>query len=128
VTAELWLLVAAAALLLVLPIVYGVGMIRQVGRDAMLGNREDFPTVTGWPARGQRAHRNLIENLLPFAIVVLAADAAAVHSAWTVAGCAVFLAARLAHAAAYLAGNGPVRAMAFYAGTLGTLTVAAALI
>lgn len=127
-TAELWCLVAAAGLLLVLPIVYGAGMIRQVGRDAMLGNRDNFPPVTGWPARGKRAHQNLIENLLPFAIVVLVAHAAGVHSGWTVAGAVLFLAARLAHAAAYLAGVGPPRAMAFYAGTLGTLMVGSALI
>lgn len=125
---ELWMLLGAALLLLALPLIYGAGLVRRVGAATMLGNRDDFPTVTGWPARGRRAHRNLIENLLPFAIVVLTAGQLGISNGVTQAGAVLFLAARLAHAASYLAGVGAPRALAFYAGTLGTLLVASQLL
>lgn len=76
------------------------------------------------PTDGQRAHLNFLENLLPFAIVVLCARAIGVSNSLTVLGAEIFLIARLVHVASYAAGATIVRTIAHHTGTLGTLLVA----
>ena len=44
---------------------------QQVGLTALAGNREGLPELTGAAGRAQRAHRNMIENLVLFAALVL---------------------------------------------------------
>lgn len=82
-------------------------------------------TAGGWIGRCTRAHRNLIENLLPFAAVVLVADAAGVHNGLTVLGAEIFVVARVAHAALYTAGITALsaRTIAHFAGIAGTLLI-----
>jgi uncharacterized MAPEG superfamily protein len=126
-TLELWSLLYAALLALLLPILQGLGAVRVRSMQDLLGNRENFAELPGWSGRTNRAHRNLLENLLPFAAVILTAHAAGVHTNLTTLGAEIFLAARLIHAAVYIAGLTVVRTLAFYAGTAGTALVAAAL-
>ena len=127
-TIELWMLLASALLMLAMPPVYGQGYIRTHGLATMAGNRENVPAAEGWFSRAKRAHGNLGENLIPFAAVVLVADAADIHSIWTRAGAVVFVVARLAHAASYTAGFVPTRAPAYLAGIAGTLMIAGAVL
>jgi uncharacterized MAPEG superfamily protein len=122
-TTELWILVATALLCLALPLVYMPLYARQAGADAISGNREDAPVATGAAGRGARAHRNLLENLLPFAIAILAARAAGVSDTLTLAGAWLFLAARVVHAGAYIAGITGVRTLAYVAGAVGTVMI-----
>ena len=122
-TTELWILAAAALLCLALPLAYMPLYARQAGADAISGNREDAPVAVGAAGRGARAHRNLLENLLPFAIAILAARAAGVSDTLTLAGAWLFLAARLVHAGAYIAGITGVRTLAYVAGVIGTAMI-----
>ncbi len=73
---KLTCLAASAVLCLALPLVYVAMYQKQVGFPVVSGNREDAPGPTGAAGRGLRAHRNLIENLVPFAIAVMLARAA----------------------------------------------------
>ena len=122
-TTELWILTASALLCLALPLLYVPLYARQVGMATIHGNREDAPAATGAAGRGARAHRNLLENLLPFAIAVLAARAAGVSDAVTIAGAWVFLGARVVHAASYLAGIPGIRTLAYVVGVAGTIAI-----
>jgi uncharacterized MAPEG superfamily protein len=61
---------------------------------------------------------------VPFAIVVLAAAALHVSNALTVWASAGFLAARVAHAALYVAGATPWRSISFYCGLIATIVFA----
>lgn len=59
-----------------------------------------------WVNRANRAHMNAVENLAPFAVVVLVAQATDAASPLT-AGCAtVYFYARLAHAVIHISGFG----------------------
>src|ERR1700744_6340316 len=112
-TTELWILAASALLCLALPLAYVPLYARQAGHTAVAGNREDAPAAVGAAGRGVRAHRNLLENLLPFAIAILAAREAGVSDTLTLAGAWLFLAARAVHAVAYLFGITGVRTLAY---------------
>jgi uncharacterized MAPEG superfamily protein len=113
-----------ALLLLALALLYSIGFTFQFGLGRMLGNREGFGPAVGWPDRCRRAHLNLLENLLPCAIVVLCARAVGVSNSLTVLGAEIFLFARLIHVASYAAGVIVVRTIAHHTGTLGTLLIA----
>ena len=98
------------------------------GLDWGLGNRHTplptaLPTVPAWSERGRRAHQNMVENLAPFAIVVLIANAIDVHNSWTVLGAQMFFWGRVAHAVTYVAGLVPWRTLAFTVGQVGTLLI-----
>ena len=122
-TTELWILAASALLCLTLPMVYVPLYARQAGPAAISGNREDAPVALGAAGRGARAHRNLLENLLPFAIAILAAHAIGISDTLTLAGAWLFLAARVVHALAYIAGVTGVRTLAYVAGLAGTILI-----
>ncbi len=125
-TIELWMLLASAVLMQVMPFIYGPAYIKALGQQRMIGNREDMPAVEGWFARAKRGHANIGENLIPFAAVVLVAHAAGVHSQWTATAAVVFFVARLAHFASYIAGVGPPRTTAYALGAFATLVIAVA--
>ncbi len=125
-TTELWVLLACAVLMLLMPMVYGPAFIKALGPAKMVGNRDDMPAVEGWFARAKRGHANLAENLLPFGAVVLVAHAASVHTGLTAAAAVVFLLARLVHFAAYVAGVGLPRTLSYVVGLVATLVIAAA--
>ena len=61
-------------------------------------------SFTGWVGRAHRAHRNMLESLVLFAILVLVAHAADVHNTMTALGVQLFIWGRLAFAIVYIAG------------------------
>lgn len=122
-TIELFALLASVLLCLVLPLVYSACYARQVGIARLAGNREDLPKARGAAGRGIRAHRNLLENLLPFAAVVLTAHLLAISNSMTALAAVVFLVARLVHAFCYIAGITIIRSLAYNFGLLATLVI-----
>lgn len=76
----------------------------QVGLPALAGNREGIAQPTGWAGRAQRAHRNMLENLVLFAALVLIAFVSNKTSSMTLLGAQLFFWARLVYAFVYLAG------------------------
>lgn len=120
---ELFTLVALALLCLLLPVVYGPARSRQVGMAGLLGNRGDLPPPEGLAGRGLRAHQNLIENLVPYAAIVLTAQALGVSNDMTQVSAGIFLVARLVHAASYLAGIIYLRTLAYGVGAVATVLI-----
>jgi uncharacterized MAPEG superfamily protein len=101
---ELMLLVWATLLAVVQAVVAVQGAMMQVGLPMLAGNREGMPEIKGWGGRAARAHRNMIENLVLFAALVLVAVAAGKTNDMTLMGAQIFLWARLAYALVYIAG------------------------
>src|SRR5512143_184746 len=101
---ELTLLTCAVVLTLVQAVIAVLGAMLQVGLPMLAGNREGMPEITGWGGRAARAHRNMLENLVLFAALVLVAVAAGKTNAMTLLGAQVFVYARLAYAAVYIIG------------------------
>ena len=122
-TPDLQMLVWSAALFLVQMVVAAVGANAQVGLPALAGNREDLPAITGWAGRARRAHLNMLENLVVFAIVVLVAHVAGKANATTALGAALFFWGRLAYAVIYVAGVPWLRTAAWAVSLAGILLV-----
>ena len=101
---ELTLLVWSVVLAFAQALIAVQGAMMQVGLPALAGNREGMPEITGWAGRAVRAHRNLLENLVLFAALVLVAVAAGKTNAMTLLGAEIFFWARLVYAGVYIAG------------------------
>ena len=101
---ELTLLGCVTVLALAQAVVAVLGAMMQVGLPMLAGNREGMPEIKGWAGRAARAHRNMIENLVLFAALVLIAVAAGRTNAMTLLGAQIFVWARLAYAVVYVAG------------------------
>ena len=120
---ELRALLWMAILSLVLPLVQVYLQIGERGGPAVRSNRATFEDRPGAGDRVARAHRNAIEALVPFALAVVAARLLGVSTALTVAASAMFLGARVMHAATYALGITVLRSAAFYAGSIATAVI-----
>lgn len=108
---EIKLLVWSVALALIQVVIAATGTVLTAGLVKGVGNRDDMPALTGWAGRAQRAHRNMLESLVPFAALVLIAQALGKFNAMTLLGAQLFFWARVAHAAVYLIGIPWVRTL-----------------
>lgn len=122
-TPELMYLLWSVALTVVLVVVATLGAIQQVGLPKLAGNRENMPELQGWAGRAERAHRNMLESLVLFAILVLAARALNVSNDLTVLGAQLFFWGRVAHAVLYIAGLSWVRTAAWAVSVAGLLLI-----
>lgn len=122
-TTDLMMLIASAVLTVLLALPYSTGFMLTRGLYVVAGNREDFPPGSGWIGRAHRAHLNMVENIVPFAVLVLAAAVAGKADAWTALGAQVFFYSRVAHAVVYIAGVPWVRTFAWIGGVVGMAMV-----
>jgi uncharacterized MAPEG superfamily protein len=123
-TTDLWMLVWTALLCLLIPAIVVAGRMQTPGgMEWALGNRDVPLEVPPWAARAQRAHLNLIENLAPFAILVLAAHVSGAANAMTALGAVIFLLARVVHVIVYTAGITVVRTVVFFVGIAAELLI-----
>ena len=122
-TPELAYLVWSVALTLVLAVIAVVGAQLEVGLPRLVGNRENMPEMPGWAGRAARAHGNMLENLVLFAVLVLTARAVNVSNGMTVLGAQLFFRGRVAHAAIYIAGIAGLRTAAWTVSVLGLLLI-----
>jgi uncharacterized MAPEG superfamily protein len=120
---ELQLLVWSVALTFILALIAVSGAILQVGLPKLAGNREGLADCTGLPGRAQRAHRNMLENLVLFAALVLVAQAAGRLNATTALGAQLFFWARVAHAVIYIAGVPWLRTAAWGVSVVGLIMI-----
>ena len=116
---ELTLLVCAIVLAFAQLLAGVIGAMPQVGLPALLGNREGLPEITGWAGRAQRAHRNMVENLVLFAALVLVAVVAGRTNATTLLGAQIFVWARLAYAIIYVIGLPLLRTLSWFVSVIG---------
>ncbi len=101
---EFTLLLWAVLLTVVQAVVAAQGAMLQVGLPMLAGNRDGMPEIRGWAGRAARAHRNMLENLVLFAALVLMAVVAGKTNGTTLLGAQIFFWARLAYAGIYIAG------------------------
>ena len=123
-TIELRLLVYSAFLCLILwmPYILSEIMVRGVSRAVgyPTGEYKDLPD---WAQRCQRAHLSLLENLAPFAALVLVAHAIDATNAATALGAQLFFWARVVQAVVHIAGIPWIRTVAFLVGWAGNLII-----
>jgi len=123
-TTDLWMLVLSAVLCLVLPLPYLVARSMTPGGVAWgLGNREEDFGLPAWAGRAERAHWNLVENLAPFAILVLVAHVTGRANATTALGATLFFWGRVLHALTYLAGVVYLRTAVFAIAIVGEVLI-----
>jgi len=120
---ELMLLAWAVVLTLVQMLVAATGAASQYGPMPLFGNREGLPPLTGWAGRAQRAHRNMLENLVLFAALVLISVVSQKTNNTTLLGAQLFLWARLAYAVIYLAGIPYLRTAAWLVSVIGLVMI-----
>src|SRR5271154_4629571 len=116
---DLTLLVWAVGLTLVQSVIAVLGAQMQVGLPALAGNRENLPLITGWPDRAARAHRNMVENLVLFAALVLVAQVSGKANGMTALGSELFLWARLVYVTLFLMGIPWVRTVVWAVSVVG---------
>lgn len=122
-TPELMYLLWSVALTAVLVVVATLGAMQQVGLRKLAGNRENMPELEGWAGRAERAHRNMLESLVLFAILVLVARALNVSNSLTLLGAQLFFWGRVAHAVLYIAGISWLRTAAWVVSVVGLLLI-----
>jgi len=125
---ELKLLVWSVALAVVQCVVAVVGAMLQVGLPTLAGNREGMPAITGWAGRAERAHRNMLQSLVLFTALVLAAQVTSKLDATTALGAQLFFWARLAYAAVYIIGLPWIRTGVWAVSILGLVLIFARLV
>jgi uncharacterized MAPEG superfamily protein len=120
---DIKLLIWSVALTLVQAVIAVIGAQLQVGLPMLAGNREKMPEILGWAGRAQRAHRNMLENLVLFGLLVLVANATGKANATTALGAELFFWARIAYAVIYLAGIPWARTAAWGVSVVGLLMI-----
>jgi uncharacterized MAPEG superfamily protein len=125
---ELNLLMWAVVLTVVQMLVAAQGAMNQVGFMRLVGNREGMPEITGWGGRAARAHRNMLENLVLFASLVLVAVVAGKTNDMTLLGAQIFFWARLAYAVIFVAGIIWVRTAAWLVSMAGLIVIFAQIV
>jgi uncharacterized MAPEG superfamily protein len=110
------------ALVLWIPYVLSAMSVRGPERLAgyPTGNYADLPD---WAQRSYRAHMNLVENLAPFAALVLVAQVVGAASETTAVAAQVFFWARLVQAVVHIAAVPWVRTLAFAVGWIASLVI-----
>ena len=116
---EMTLLVYAVGLAFLQVLVAVQGAMLQVGLPMLAGNREKLPEITGWAGRAARAQRNMVENLVLFAVLVLVAVIAGKTNGTTLLGAQIFVWARCAYAAVYIAGIAWLRTLVWFVSVIG---------
>jgi uncharacterized MAPEG superfamily protein len=120
---ELMWLLWAVALTVVQMLIAVTGATLQVGLPRLAGNRDGMPPLTGWVGRAERAHFNMLESLVLFAALVLIAVAAGKTNPTTLLGAQLFVWARLAYAAIYLAGIPWLRTGVWFVSVIGLVLI-----
>jgi uncharacterized MAPEG superfamily protein len=122
-TVELSMLVYSVLLFLVVILMQAGLAISQNGLMVQAGSRDNLQEPTVLRKRLQRLTGNLQENLIMFAIAVLAANAAGVSNDTTVLGASIFFYARVAHAIVYAFGWPMIRPLFYFVSLYGTVII-----
>ncbi len=96
------------------------------GMKIGLGNRDDVPEPTPLAARADRAAKNMLESLLLFVCVVVAARYAGAPADELSLGSTLFFWARLAYFGVYLAGIAYLRTVIWAVVVVGLVVIARA--
>jgi uncharacterized MAPEG superfamily protein len=111
-----WLMIIAASLL-------RTKMWTASGLKYAFGNRHQAIDVTPVAERADRAARNMLENLVLFAVLVLAARLSGHAGRWTAVGVNLFFWARVVYWPIYLAGIPYARSLAWAVAAAGLFLI-----
>ena len=130
-TTELFYLLLSAILTAVLWIPFILGIISVNG--LMTRDYYEAPfskPLPNWVQRANRAHQNAVENIGPFAAIVIVAHLADVHTGATATAATVYFFARVLHAVVHISGFGLLwaRTLVFAVSWLAMLTIALAVL
>jgi uncharacterized MAPEG superfamily protein len=125
---ELTMLVYSVILTFLIISVPALGGILQNGLATQAGARDGLPEPSVFAKRARRLQDNMIENMVLFVPLVLAAQAAGVSTAQTALGAEIFVIARVLHAVIYLAGIPWLRPVAWAGGVVGMGMILTALL
>ena len=126
-TPELYWLLATMVLAasMWLPYIVGVNMYLPDDIDAFQ-KPYDETVLPDWVQRADRAHMNLLEQSMPFAVIVLMAHVLGVSTPITAWAAGIFFGLRVAHAVGMTTGwaRNPARPLIFTAGWMCILVIA----
>ena len=122
-TTELEMLAWVSGLTIFMWVPYILAHISNVGLIPALTYKADDTPLTGWVRRAKRAHYNAIENLIPFAALVMIANLANVTNPATVSAAIAYFWFRLAYYLAYVSGVPFSRTLTFAGSWLAQLCI-----
>jgi len=93
-----------------------------------MGNRDDFPETLPWAGRADRAAKNMMESMLLFGALVVAAQGMDVSNDATTLGATLFFWARVVYFPIYVMGVTWVRTGVWAVGLVGLVIIALELI
>lgn len=127
---DMRLLVYTAFICIVVWVPYILVAIRAYGLKRMAGAypTPSYASLPQWAQRLNRAHMNLVENIGPFAVLVIVAQLVGAANPMTALGVRLFFWARLAQIAAHTAGVPWLRTLFFAVGWVGNLIILAQII
>lgn len=129
VSSEMHYLTLTALFTAVLWVPIIVNRLSEMGPWTALKNPQpDIRPKADWAYRLANAHRNAVENLVVFAPLALGVQVLGLTTPATVTACAVFFAARVAHAVIYTFGIPLLRTIAFAIGFVCQVVLAAHLL
>jgi uncharacterized MAPEG superfamily protein len=117
-TTDLEMLVWTAGMTAIMWVPYILAHVLKHGMGEALTYRADAIPLDGWAARAKKAHYNAIENLAPFAAMVIVAHLTTATNDATAAACVTYFWARLAHYCLYISGIPFARTITFTIGWL----------
>ncbi|MFQ5764495.1 MAG: MAPEG family protein [Rhodospirillales bacterium] len=122
---DLRMLAYAAFVSIVVWIPYIAAGIRTFGLRRMAGiyPTPDYVGLPQWAQRLHRAHLNLVENLAPFAVLVIAAHVTGTAGEMTALGARLFFWSRLLQIALHAGGVPWGRTVTFTVGWIGNLII-----
>ena len=120
---ELTLLVWSVALAFVQMLIAMTGRVLEVGLPSFVGNREDLPPLSGWMGRADRAYRNMLENLLLFAVLVIVLEVTNKDDEVTGLGAQLFFWARCVYVIVYVAGVPWLRTLVWAVSVVGLILI-----
>ena len=129
-TPELFWLTLTALLAATMWLPYIIGVNTTPVPQPTENRPHDVSQTAPWVHRAWRAHLNLLEQFLPFAVVVLVAHLAGVSTPVTAGAAAAFFGIRVAHAVWMIGGLPvlPARPILFTAGWVAICVIAGAIL
>jgi len=122
-TTDLKMLALTAGFTAVMWLPYILAQIVNAGLMPVLTYTADTTPLPAWAARAKRAHYNAIENLVPFAALIIVAQLTNSANEATATAAIIYFWARVAHYLLYAAAVPFGRTLAFTAGWVATAWV-----
>lgn len=109
-----------------IPFIIGVNLTDFEGKKDLFRRPPDHSKMRPWVHRSLRAHQNMLEQLLPFSVIVLIGAISGISTPITVWCAIIFFWLRVAHAIGMISGLArlPLRPILYFSGWVVTLVYA----